>query len=104
MSIENKNPQIPSDLTELSVADDLLTVINLEDQEARGDDERGEAFQQFQAGNITRDEYNAIVQAGAPSESQELRRQEEKQAALDRINGGGQQRFGHRVVSLLRRK
>lgn len=104
MSIENKHPQTPTDPTELSVADDLLTVIDLEDQEARGDDERGKAFQQFQAGKITRDEYNAIVQAGAPSESQELRRQEEKQAALDRINDGQPQRLGHRVMNLLRRK
>jgi hypothetical protein len=103
-AIENK--QFQSTGTEPSIVDDLLTVMDTESKEARISKERQEIVKRFQAGEINRTEYNALIQVGAAfGESSEQILQHEKQAALDRINGDDKsQRFGHRVVNLLRRK
>lgn len=103
MSTENK--QFQPTVTEPTVADDLLTVIGAEDEEARQRDMISDAFEQYRAGKINRQQYNELTQTGVYTEHEELRRRQAKEAALDRINDDGRpQRLGHRVVNLLRRK
>jgi hypothetical protein len=99
-TIENK--QIPSANIEPSIGDDLLTVMATEDEETRQQDMQSKAFQQFQAGEISRREYNELTQHGAYTEHEALLRQETKGAALDRING--KKKLGDYVTGLFRRK
>jgi len=104
MSIEDKHPQAQPAETGQSVADDLLVVMDVEDQEARMNAERKAAFLRFQADKISGEEYNDLVQVGTYSEGDEVGLQLKKKAALDRLNGGTQTKLGHRVINLFRYK